>query len=761
MLRAAEPVVLNVLLNREPKGEIFAVLADDGDILVRTADLLAMGFQDLPGRRIDIGGEPHISLRSMTGVEAKFDEKTLTLEITAVPSLLPRRTIDLLPPRQPDVAYPKDNSAFFNYGLGYTAGNSLSFRSFDATGEAGLRTNDLLFLSDFTYTNTPDEERFVRLMTSATYDRRRDLQRVVAGDFFASSGDLGENLNLGGISFSKVYLMDPYFIRHPLAGVSGLVPYSSEAEIYVDGMRVRKEKLAPGEFELKNLSYYGGATNVTVVIKDPFGREQRFLYDFYFTDLLLKKGLHEYSYNLGAKRRDFGERSSRYAGLAFSAFHRYGISDALTAGFRAEAAGSGSNIGPQASLRLWEAGVATAALAGSRDREGDAGLAGLLQYQYQNGGFTASFSTKAFTREYATAMDNTSEEKPRLEADLILSYGTRTLGTLSLEGNVSKKYVGQDRTVRTATYTRNLWRSVSLFLSLKRMTEETSSTESFAGLTWYPWMDTTFSASYRKTDDAHTEVLQAQKSAPLGVGWGYRASVERTAPAEGSSLTAINPYFQYNAPFGIYTAEYRGEHVSGEDTDTYRMTASGAVAAVGGAVGLTRPISDSFGLATVDTVKGVRVSQNNQVIGTTDAKGRIFLPDLGSYYENQVSINDKDIPIDYTLDEVVKYVSPPLRSGSVVAFGVRKLRAVTGRLRIRWEGEDVPAEYCEVVLRGEGKEIVFPTGKGGEFYFEEAVPGAYEASLAFRGKGCTFALTVPATDEMILDLGVLHCEDVR
>jgi outer membrane usher protein FimD/PapC len=759
---AQDSVVLNVLLNGEPKGEIFALLAEDGDVLVKTSDLLAMGFRDPSGMRIDVAGESYLSLKSMAGVGTAFDERTLTLEITASPSLLPRRTIDLLPQRQPNVAYPKDNSAFLNFGAGYTAGNGLDFRSFDFTTEVGLRTGDYLLLSDFSYTETPDTDRFVRLMTNVTYDRREDLQRFVAGDFFASSGELGESLNLGGISLSKVYLMDPNFIRHPLAGFTGLVPLASQAEIYIDGMRVRTEKLAPGEFELKNLSYYGGETNVTVVIKDPFGKEQRVQYNYYFTDLLLKEGLHEYSYNLGAKRRDFGARSNRYAGLAFSAIHRYGIGDSLTAGFTAEGAGSGANIGPQASLRLGGAGVVTGAVSVSRDREGDAGLAGLLRHQYQSGGFNTSLSLKAYTRDYATAADNTSVEKPRYEGSLGVSYGTRTLGTLTLEGYEAKKYLGQNRAVRTAAYTRSLIRSVSLYLSLKRIKEQGSSTEAFAGLTWYPWMDTTFSASYRKAGDAHTETLQAQKSAPMGEGWGYRASLERTDPSGGSSVTAVNPYLQYNAPFGIYTGEYRGEHLSGGGrNDTCRLTASGAVVAVGGAVGLSRPVSDSFALATVGGLKGVRVSQNNQEVGRTDADGKVFLPDLGSYYENQVSINDKDIPIDYTLREVVKYISPPLRSGSVVAFGVKKLQAVTGRLRVRQDAAETPAEYVDVVVRKDGKEIVFPTGKGGEFYFEDADPGTYEGSFPVGDKSCVFPLVVPPSEEMILDLGVLVCENIR
>jgi outer membrane usher protein FimD/PapC len=62
--------------------------------------------------------------------------------------------------------------------------------------------------------------------------------------------------------------------------------------------------------------------------------------------------------------------------------------------------------------------------------------------------------------------------------------------------------------------------------------------------------------------------------------------------------------------------------------------------------------------------------------------------------------------------------------------------------------------------RGE-KEIIFPTGKGGEFYLENVPPGTYRALAEIPGKSCSFDLTVPETDEMIVDLGVLACERVR
>jgi hypothetical protein len=62
-------------------------------------------------------------------------------------------------------------------------------------------------------------------------------------------------------------------------------------------------------------------------------------------------------------------------------------------------------------------------------------------------------------------------------------------------------------------------------------------------------------------------------------------------------------------------------------------------------------------------------------------------------------------------------------------------------------------------LAAEGKEIAFPTGKGGEFYVEDLGPGLHAASVEQGGKRCLFEMTVPATDDLLIDLGRLTCED--
>jgi outer membrane usher protein len=115
----------------------------------------------------------------------------------------------LAPQRRQNVLRPTDPSAFLNYRLDYSsvvgAKGALALNT-----ETGLRLGNWLFTSEHTSLFGSANGRFTRLMSSLNYDRRDSLQRLILGDFLTASDDLGGGLNLGGISLSKRYDMDPY-----------------------------------------------------------------------------------------------------------------------------------------------------------------------------------------------------------------------------------------------------------------------------------------------------------------------------------------------------------------------------------------------------------------------------------------------------------------------------------------------------------------------------------------------------------------------
>ncbi len=746
--------ILRVVLNQEEKGEFFISMTEDGDFLVRAEDLKKMGFSEIRGKASVLEGEEFVSLKSIDGVKTVFDEKKLTLELTADPRLLGKKIFQLRYPRQTKVYYPRDTGGFLNYNLTCFARDSFTYDSTVLTDELGFRVGDFLLLSDSSYTQRRGEGgQFVRLMSNITYDRREDLKRIVVGDFFGSSGELGSTLNMGGLSFSKIYNIDPYFIKYPEISFSGLSSLPSELEVYRNGVLIRKERVDPGRFDLKDIPTYVGAGLAEVVLKDPFGREQRIQLPYYFTDTLLKKGLHEYSYNVGFLREDFGVVSNRYDDFAFLGFHRYGISDSLTAGIRAEASKKVLNLGLSSTLAIpWRLGVINASAAWSDSKGGNDGIGGSLAYLYQGQNLSVDLVLKGFTRDYSNISIESASERTKYEASAGASYFSSMLGSFSLGYAAKRRYVGVDEKNILASYSRSITDRCNLIANFRRDMENRVN-EFNVSITYYFKYGITASSSYQRTDGISSERIQILKNLPLGEGFGGRASFEANQ-AESGNFNNYDLQLQYNAKYGQYAAEF----MSTNRAETYAFSAAGGLSFVKDTLSFSRPIQDSFALVKVGELKDVRVYLSNQEIGRTGASGKVLIPSLASYYENQISINDKDIPMEYTISEVMKYVSPPLRGGAFVEFGVLKIQGFAGTLKIKVGKEVKPLEYIEFKLNVAGKEIVFPTGKGGEFYLENIKPGRYRGELKYLDKDRVFDIFIPKSEEVIVDLGEIICE---
>jgi outer membrane usher protein len=753
-VEGSQMAFLRILLNHEQKGEFLVRITEDGDFLVRSEDLKKMGFSEVKGRVSIIEGEEYISLESMEGVEAELDEKTLTLEVTADPRILAANVLTLRYPRRLDVYYPKDTAAFLNYAVSYYGAGSFAPDRLVVTDQLGFRAGDFLFLTDSSYTKRQGEKGdLVRLLSNVTYDRREDLTRGVAGDFFASSGELGSTVNLGGLGFSKNYLIDPYFITYPEIGFSGVTSLPSEVEVYRDGVLIRKDRISPGGFELRDIPTYAGSGLVQVVVRDAFGREQIIELPYYFTDTLLKKGLHEYSYGAGFIRENFGVASNEYNGLAFLGFHRYGVNDSLTAGIRGEASDDVVNAGLNATYLLPKnVGVLNGSLAWSQSKERGGGFGGSLSYLYQSRTVSFNLLLREFTREYSNISLENTFDRIKFETSVGASYYSPLLGSLSAGLSAVQRYNGPDRKLFTSSYSRRLTNRSNITALFRRELE--SGVNEFAvGFTYYFKHQITASAAYQRANGTSRERVQVLKNLPLGEGFGGRASFERDHGVSETSNN-YNLQLQYNARY----AQFAGEVLGVGDAEFYSLSAAGGLSLVKDVFSVSRPIRDSFAVVDVGDLEGVRVYVNNQEIGRTGASGKVLIPTLSSYYDNQVSINDKDIPIEYAITDVMKYVSPPLRSGSYIEFRATKMQAFVGTLKVRQDGKMRPVEFIEFKLRVDGKDVFSYTGRGGEFYLENIPPGNYEGQFKLLDKVFDFDIVFPESDDVLVDLGEVLCE---
>lgn len=760
--RGREHVVLEVVLNTEKKGDFFVYLTQDGDSLMDKEDLVTIGFEDPSGTTSRIEGKTFISLRSMKEVTFSFNDETISLHITAAPHLLRRSSIDLRPARRPDVYYPRDTGAFLNYGLYYAGRQPVGYRSFTGTTQVGMRVGDILFLGDSNYTRNDDDERFVRLSTNMTHESRLDLNRTAFGDLSATSGYLGSAVNMGGVSFSRNFSIDPYFIEQPMVDYTGFATLPSEIRVSMDGAQVRSQKVGPGPFDLRNILSFNGVHDLTITVRDAFGREETVHYPFYSADTILRGGLHEFSYNAGFLRRNYGTESNDYGRFAASFFHNYGLTDSFTIGTRGEGLSDHVNAGPRMSCLIRRYGTLGLGAGVSLSRGKRAGYAASLSYTYQPRNASLRLLYNGYTRDYTTISTQTTDDRTRSELGAGIGYGTPRLGSISFDFAAISRYTATNSERYTLQYSRGITRDANVHFSVTHTKNDCSDTRFDLGLTFHPGKDITLSASLQKGGSSDYQTVQVQKSTPAGEGYGYRVSASRTGTS-GSESSFINPYVQYNGTYGTYSAEFRGDYGTGSANSRQSMAvnASGSIAYVGRTLSFGRPVSDSYGMVKVGDIEGVGVYHNNQLLGRTDRSGRLFIPNMVSYADNYVSIDDRDIPVEYSLERVGRYVSPPFRSGTFLTFDAVKTRALIGRMETRPGGKSVPVALAHAVFRLNGREISFITGRKGEFYLENIPAGRYTGALRDARRTYSFTLVIPPSDGMTVDLGGIIAEDAH
>ena len=755
-LWAATEAILAVQVNLQAKGDYLVLITSENEVLVREEDLAALDLTGLPGTRQPIDGVEYVALREAEGLSYTIDMERLVLAIRVEPRhLAGRHQVDLGPRRAADVLRPRPAGAFLNYNLSHT--RAVGFRDTrDAAGELGVRLGEFLLSSDGYSFEHPlsGERRNVRLSTSVVRDRRETLERLALGDFVTvQPGPLGSSLRLGGVSFSRRFSIDPYYVRFPGQVVTGTAALPSEVFVYSNGVLIRRERISPGGFELQNLVNTPGLHTTEVVVRDVLGNEQRIVDPFYYSDLLLRPGLDEYSFDAGFERRQFGLRSADYGERGVAAFYRRGVTAGITLGAHAEALDGRYTVAPTATLGLGMLGVTSLSVGTGRGPNGR-GNAFSMAHAFHSPRWSANAALRMEERDFGRA----SPEVPgtrRYDFAAALSYALTAGSGVSLALASAAPWEAPATRATSLGYRMRATRDVYLSATARHVSGAQKLDELLLTLSWHfdaAGQRHLASLQGRRAGDDAGALLQLSGGNPEAEGVVYRVSAE-TRDEGTESRRLFNPALQWNAPRAVLRAETF--HDSATASDRTQLSLQGGVATVGGEWALSRPIADSFAIVKVGAVPGVRVYANNQPVGTTDASGTVFVPRLASYFENPVAIEHRDLPFDHVVPQARFIVSPALRSGVLLDFRARAVRAVAGRL-IDTDNRPVGDAQGEVSVGDERRELM--TSSDGSFYLEEMEPGRYEGEARRGAASCRFALEVPPSEDAVTEMGQVTCE---
>jgi outer membrane usher protein len=728
--------VLELIINRVPSGEALVVLRGN-DTLVTVEALQKAGLRAFTGRRDTVGGEEFVSLRSLApDVTFSVDEIELRLSLTASPDLMGLTVRDLRSAAPPGLVYREDTSSFVNYSA-----NWHSNRQFDLFAESATSVRGLSIYN----TVSTNRQSVTRGLTSVTFDQRRPMRRWTIGDSLAYSGPLGGDSWIAGLSVSKEFAIDPYFVRYPTLSLSTPIAVPSMMEVYVNGQVVSQERVTPGRLDLKNLPLTMGRNDARVVVRDAFGQTRELSSTYYLTTTALSQGVHDYQYNVGFRRLGVGDKSWDYHSPVLLARHRVGVSDSFTAGGRVELhPGRLFSGGPTVNIRLPFGEVETAGSVSQRHEQW--GTAALASFTYTGHPVSAGGSMMVASPRYATLTPNPVNEDPQRQGSAFASVAVNSTVSVTLQHTQTKLHQGISRDRSGLLASVHLSRNVEFIASLARTSDERGvRREAYAGVT-VSFGRTSVSVSHVSDSRGNRLAFEAQQPLPVGSGYGYQMR------AEGGPNASVNGVARYQGTHGRY--ELRQDTIGSESTTT--LSAMGAIVGIGGGVFATRPVEDSFALVRVPGVEGVRAFASHQEIGKTGRGGDLLIPDLQAYYGNILNIADGDIPLQYAVPDVGMTLAPPYRGGAVALFDVQRVQRVLGKILIA--GQEKPHVYGELTVTGaNGRTYGSPVGSDGAFYFENLPTGTYSAVVNNRGTQCSFAVEVPASNETVIKLGTVRC----
>ena len=539
--------------------------------------------------------------------------------------------------------------------------------SLGANWEIGAFARPGLFTSSFF---SGDAGRgTIRLDTAFRRDDPERITSFVAGDTITRAGSYGASVRMGGLQYQRNFANAPLLITYPSADVSGTAVVPSTVDVYIGNARAYSTQVRPGPFSVSNLPVPVGAGNVRVVVRDVFGKETTAVVPYVRYDSMLRKGLHDFSYEAGFLRHDYAVESNAYGNWAAVATHRYGVTDWLTLEGHAEGMADRGNLGGVIQVTmpvLGLVGIGAAASGGLGN-----GQLGKAFFQRNERNWSIGAAVRA-------AIQGLRGHRLRARAD---PHARRAPGVgihagrrpALAERAVAASTRDQTGDFNTATlgWSVSLPRSITLTANISRFSGSTQPTSNVFSLTLaMPLGERDFATATveRRSDAPKTDVLlNVSRNLLETDSFGYRILAGEQSASRRLELGA---FWQTGVgQFGIEAAD-------AFDTRATRAFARGGVAAAGGEWRISRYLDQSFAIVKVADFPDVEITANGQPVGKTDASGVAVIPRISGFLTSAIAFEAEDIPLEGSFGENVKQVKIANRMGVLVDMGVvRRLSA--------------------------------------------------------------------------------------
>lgn len=694
-----------------------------------------------PDTLLSFEGVPFLPLDAIDGLESSLDEFTLVLDLVIPPEAFEMARIDV--DERIRVRPTPGSGGFFDYDMLLTGGEEVDDR-LDGLFEAGAFADGNVLISNFRLEDTASDPELQRLETTFFRDfpDRRATFRL--GDSLTQGGSFAQGVRFGGIQWATNFATDPAFVTFPLPSIGGLAEQTSVVDVIVDNLTRATEAVSPGPFAIDNVPAVTGGGEVQLRVTDLLGRERLITQSYYVSERLLKQGLSEFSYEAGFERNEFGEKSFDYGDLLGTATHRYGITNGLTGELHAEAETDRVSLVGGGAVLLGPYGLLTGGVGGSVDDDEGSGVVGQLAYEYLGRRFTIGARTRYTSNDFRQA----SGDDGRLERvdQFNIGFDALDFGRFGLLLLNQKRNDSDDQRSLSANYSLPLGPG-TLVVNAARTVQpdrDYAVTAAYALPLGPTSSVTTTGRVSNNTNRARLQYNRTRGASELGLDY-------RIATEVGDDNRPIDARAGYQTSY--FGTDLDVERFSGDNR--FRLGVNGSAAVVDGAFGISRRIGRSFGLVDLPGFPNVRVFLDNREAGTTDAAGRLLLPNLRPYEANRVRLAVEDLPLTADLVTAETTAVPYGRSGMTIDFGIAEVQRATV---ILYDGDE-QALPAGLLLASDDGEVEGIVGRNGFTQLSGSLDQP-RYLVAERGDD-RFVCAVPATDpaDPLSHLGDVRCAD--
>jgi outer membrane usher protein len=725
------------------------------------------------------GDEDWVALSRVRGMTVTLNARTLALDLNAKPDLFERTNINVVETPK-IVVSPIPLGAYVNYDV--VADSLRGVKSVRGLFEGVLFSEYGSLVSNHLYSNTSNVMMAITGQPNTQHSRldtyfQKDLvdstTRIKVGDAIVNPGSWGRAVRIGGLQIATDFSLSPRFISSPLLDFRGQVSAPSVVDLYLNSNLVRRYEVAPGPFSIAQIPVISGTGEARIVVRDALGKDVTITQPFFNAPAQLRAGLSQYSFELGALRRNYGLDSNQYGAPVVAGTYRYGVSDKLTVEGRLESllrAENGVNkltvAGLSAVMPFGNGHYLAPSVAMSTSDAGSGTQLG-LQYGYSGArlfyGLRAETATSNFRQLGFVSGELAQDHRYSMSVGMRLGTGSLSLSLTDTlprpftvtSGSLAGLQLGVNKTqIGTLTYSSVLGGGWSMSTGVTRIVSGTASTLAFMNVSYSPTASSYVNANINlnKADGAGAtttaSVRAGERASDIG-GFGY--DVEASTSKERAGVSTITRVGEFSAEVA-----HENKPMLGHSANSARVTARGSVIITGEGVIAARPVTNSFVLVSAPSMANSPVRTTGGAGVNLNSAGKAVLTRVGAYDTTEVQVLPESTPLDVTIDKLTTKVTPGAKAGAVARLEVRKTRAVTLRL-VDANGNTLPTGIAFEVFDNATKTRteVGSLGLDGLLYVRD-LPQNARVFARRANQVCDLKLPSIPTD-LIPDLGDIQC----